>query len=66
MADEIAKETTKTGKVTAVVMVMSIFKRKDANCEALILDMRSLLAKRQKDPIFQRKIPADHETFLKN
>ncbi len=30
-ADEIAKETAKTGKVTAVVAVMSIFKRK--RCE---------------------------------
>jgi hypothetical protein len=27
-ADEIAKETPKTGKVTAVVVVMSIFKKK--------------------------------------
>ncbi len=27
-ADEITKETTKTGKVTAVVAVMSIFKKK--------------------------------------
>jgi hypothetical protein len=27
-ADEIAKKTAKTGKVTAVVAVMSIFKRK--------------------------------------
>jgi hypothetical protein len=30
-ADEIAKETTETGKVTAVVAIMSIFKRK--RCE---------------------------------
>jgi hypothetical protein len=30
-ADKIAKETTETGKVTAVVAVMSIFKRK--RCE---------------------------------
>ncbi len=27
-ADEIAKETAKTGKVTAVVTIMSLFKRK--------------------------------------
>jgi hypothetical protein len=65
-ADEIAKETAETGKVTAVVAVMSIFKRKDANYGALVSEMRGLLAKRQKEPIFCRKIPADHKTFLKN
>ncbi len=27
--------------------------------------MRGLLAKRRKEPIFHRKIPADRETFLK-
>jgi hypothetical protein len=46
--DEIAKETAKTGKVTAVVAVMSIFKRK--RCElrgALVSEMRGRLAKRQ-------------------
>jgi hypothetical protein len=64
-ADEIASKTAKTGKVTAVVTVMSIFSRK-ANCGALILEMRSLLAKRQKEPIFRRKIPADQEALLKN
>jgi hypothetical protein len=53
--------------VTAVVAVMSIFKKKkDANCGALISGMRGLLAKRQKKPIFWRKIPADQEAFLKN
>ena len=31
-ADEIASETAKTGKVTAVVAVISIFKKKNANC----------------------------------
>jgi hypothetical protein len=65
-ADEIAKETAETGKVTAVVVVMSIKKRKKSNCEALVSEMRGLLAKRQKEPIFCRKIPADRETFLKN
>jgi hypothetical protein len=44
---------------------MSILKKKDANCRALILEIRSLLAKRQKEPIFQRKIPADREALLK-
>ncbi len=65
-ADEIASETTKFGKVTAVVTVMSIFKKKDANCEALISGMRGLLAKRRKEPIFRRKIPMDQEALLKN
>jgi hypothetical protein len=65
-ADEIASETVKTRKVTAVVAVMSIFKKKNANCGALISEMRGLLAKRQKEPIFRRKIPTDREAFLKN
>jgi hypothetical protein len=55
--DEIASKTAKTGKVTVVVAVMSIFKKKDANCGALISEMRGLLAKRRKEPIFRRKIP---------
>jgi hypothetical protein len=59
-------ETAKTRKVTAVVAVMSIFKKKDVNCGALISERRDLLAKRQKKPIFQRKIPVDREAFLKN
>jgi hypothetical protein len=40
--------------------------KKDANCGALISEMGSLLAKRQKEPIFRRKIPADQEALLKN
>ncbi len=51
-ADQITSKTAKTGKVTAVVVVMSIFKKKKSNCGALILDMRGLLAKRQKEPSF--------------
>jgi hypothetical protein len=58
-ADEIVSETAKTGKVTAEVAVMSIFKKKDANCGALISKMRSLLAKRREEQIFRRKIPPD-------
>jgi hypothetical protein len=59
-ADEIASETTRTGKVMAVVTVMSIFKNKRCtNCGALVSEMRGLLAKRRKEPIFRRKIPAD-------
>jgi hypothetical protein len=63
---KLQSKPSKTGKVTAVVTVMSIFKKKNANCGALILRMRGLLAKRQKEPIFRRKIPADQEAFLKN
>jgi hypothetical protein len=58
-ADQMGIETDKTGKVTAVVTVMSIFKKKDANCGVLISEMGSLLTKRQKKLIFWRKIPAD-------
>jgi hypothetical protein len=58
-ADEIAIKTAKTGKVTVVVAVMSILVEKDANCGALILEKRSLLAKRRKEPIFRKKIPTD-------
>ncbi len=36
-ADEIAKETAKTGKVTAVVAVMSIFKKKKCRLRSAIL-----------------------------
>ncbi len=64
-ADEIANETTKTGKVTAVVTVMSIFEKKDANCGALISKMRDLLAKRRKEPIFWRKYPRIKKPFSK-
>jgi hypothetical protein len=65
-ADEIAKETAETGKVTAVAAVMSILREKDVNCGVLVSEMRSLLAKRQKEPFFCRKIPVYCETFLKN
>jgi hypothetical protein len=66
MADEIASKTAETSNVTAVVMVMSIFSRKYANCGALISEMRSLLTKRRKEPIFQRNISTDQEALLKN
>jgi hypothetical protein len=65
-ADQIASKTAKTGQVNAVVGAMSILRKKDANCGALILEMRGLLAKRRKEPIFRRKIPTDQEAFLKN
>jgi hypothetical protein len=40
--------------------------KKDASCKALITEMRSLLAKRRKEPLFLRKIPADQEALLRN
>jgi hypothetical protein len=52
-------ETVKTGKVTAVVTVMSIFSKKNEHCGVLISEMRGLLPKRRKESIFPRKIPAD-------
>ncbi len=58
-ADEIAIETPKTGRVTAVVVVMSIYCKKMQFAECLILWMRSFLAKRRKMLSSQRKIPAD-------
>jgi hypothetical protein len=63
-ADEIAIETAKTGKVTAVVAVM-IFSKKDANRVALIPGMRSLLAKRQKVPIYRKKSRGPRNLSLK-
>ncbi len=65
-ADEIAKETTEIGKVTAVVAVMSIFKRK--RCKLQSASLRNERPSRQKAERanFCRKIPADRETFLKN
>ncbi len=54
-ADQIMIKTAKTRKVTAVVAVMSIFSKKNANCGALISKMRGLLTKRWKEPIFWRK-----------
>jgi hypothetical protein len=63
-ADEIAIETTKTSRVTAVAAVMSIYCKKDAICGVLIPGMKSFLVKSWKVPISRRKIPADQETFL--
>jgi hypothetical protein len=59
-------QTAKTGKVTAIVVVMSIFKEKNVICRALISERRDLLAKRRKKPIFWRKISVDRGAFLKN
>jgi hypothetical protein len=50
----IANETAKTGKGTAVVAVISIFVERSACHGGLILEMRSLLAKGLKVPIFHK------------
>jgi hypothetical protein len=65
-ADEIAKETRKTGKVTAVVTVMSIFKRKRCKLRSASLGNERPSRQKAERAIFCRKIPADCETFLKN
>jgi hypothetical protein len=65
-ADEIAIKTAKTGKVTAVVAVMSVFSKKRCKLQSANLRNEKLLAKRRKEQIFRRKIPADQEAFLKN
>jgi hypothetical protein len=55
----------KNGKKTVVVAVMSIFSGRRCKLRGvLIKEKRSLLAKRQKVPVFWRKIPADQEAFL--
>jgi hypothetical protein len=51
-ADEIAIETAKTGKVTAVVAVMSIVCKKSASCGVLILVTGSLLTKKAESANF--------------
>jgi hypothetical protein len=45
---------------------MSIFKRKRCELWSLVSEKRGLLAKRQKEPIFCRKIPGIGKPFSKN
>jgi hypothetical protein len=54
-ANEIAIETAKNGKVTAVGDVMCIFCKKNASRGALIPGTQSFLAKNRKVPISWRK-----------
>ena len=65
-ADEIALETAKTGKVTAVVAVMSIFKRKKCKLRSTSLGNERPTCQKAERANFCRKIPADCKTFLKN
>jgi hypothetical protein len=65
-ADEIAKETATTSKVTAVVAVMSIFKRKRCKLRSTSLGNERPSCQKAERADFCRKIPVDCETFLKN
>ncbi len=58
-ADDIAIKTAKTGKVTAVVMVMSIFKKKRCKMRSAYLRNEKPSCQKAKGQIFQKKIPAD-------
>ncbi len=51
-ADEIAKDTTKTGNVTAVVAVMSIFKRKRCKLQSASLGNERPSRKKAERAIF--------------
>ncbi len=64
-ADEIATETAKPSKVNAIVAVMSIYCRKNAVCRVPILEMRSLLATKQKKRSFWRNFPTNQEDFFR-
>jgi hypothetical protein len=57
-ADKIAIETTKTGKVTAVVAGMSIFCKKKCNLQSANSGNEELSHSR-------RKTPVNQETFCK-
>jgi hypothetical protein len=66
-ADEVTIETAKTGKVTAVVTAMSIFSKKKCKLRSAYRgNEKPSCQKRQKVPIFRRKIPAYQEAFLRN
>jgi hypothetical protein len=65
-ADEIASEAAKTGKMTAVVMVMSIFKKKICKLWSNNLGNEKPSCQRAEEPIFWRKIPANQKALLKN
>ncbi len=64
-ANKIAQETAKTGKVTAVVAVMSIFKRKKCKLRSAILRNERPSCQRAERANLLQEIPADRETFLK-
>jgi hypothetical protein len=65
-ADEIASKTAQTGKVTAVVAVMSIFSEKRFKSWSANCGNEKPSCQKVESVNFWRKIPADQETFLKN
>jgi hypothetical protein len=65
-ANEIPIETAKTGKVTAVVAMMSIFSEKKCNLRSANRGNEKPSCQLAERAHFQRKIPTDQETFLKN
>jgi hypothetical protein len=65
MADEIPIKTAKTGEVTAVVAVMSIFCKKRCNSQsAKSRDKTPSCQRKAESANFWRKIPVDWETLL--
>jgi hypothetical protein len=65
-ADEIAKETAETGKVTAVVVVMSIFKRKRCKLRSTSLgNERPSHQKAERANFLQEKYPRIAKPFSK-
>jgi hypothetical protein len=65
-ADQIAIKTAKTGKVTAVVAVMSIFSRKRCKLRSANLGYKKPSCQKAAKANFWRKIPTDQEALLKN
>jgi hypothetical protein len=65
-ADEIAKETAKTGKVTAVVTIMSIFKRKRCKLwSASLGNERPSCQKAERADFFAGKYPRIAKPYSK-
>jgi hypothetical protein len=65
-ADEIASETAETGEVTAVVAVMSIFKRKRCKLQRANLgNERSSLQKAERANFLEEKNPRIKKPFSK-
>ncbi len=66
-ADEIAKETAETGKVTAVVAVMSIFKKKKMQiAERYSRKSKAFSPKSGKSQFFAGNFPRIVKPFSKN
>ncbi len=64
-AEEIAIETTKPGKVTAVVTVISIFCRKKCKLQSANLGNEKPSCQKVESANILMKIPANQATFLR-